>query len=198
MNEKEKMISGQLYNSADKELVELRCKVRKMTEKYNKINVSKISKREKLLKKIVGELGENVDISPNVYFDYGFNTYIGDNSYFNFNCTFLDCAPIKIGNNVFVGPNVSFLTPLHPLVATQRNIKFKQKGNVELIEYAKSITIGNNVWIAGNVTINAGVTIGNNCVIGSGSVVTKDIPNNFIAYGVPCKPIIEIGTNDIM
>lgn len=111
---------------------------------------------------------------------------------FNFNSVFLECGPITIGDNVFVGPNVSFFTPVHPRVAEERNMRIAPDGRIQLLEYAKPITIGSNVWIGGGVIINPGVTIGGNVVIGSGSVVTRDIPLEVIAAGVPCRVIREI------
>ena len=141
-------------------------------------------------------MGENVYINQNINFDYGYNTYIDDNSYFNFNCTFLDCAEIRIGKNVFVGPNVSFLTPVHPLLAKERNINIDENGNKYILEYCKPINVGDNVWIGGGAIVNPGVSIGNDTVIGSGSVVTKDIPSGVVAAGVPCRVIREITESD--
>ena len=108
-----------------------------------------------------------------IQFDYGCFTSIGTNSYANFNFTCVDCCPVTIGENVFLGPNVSLLTPIHPLRWQERNQYVKQDGTPTDTEYAKPITIGNNCWIAGNVTICGGVTIGAGCVIDAGSVVTK-------------------------
>ena len=110
--------------------------------------------------------------------DYGYNIEIGDNFYSNHNLIILDAGKVKIGDNVFIAPNCGIYTAYHPIDIVQRN-----KG----LEYASNVRIGNNVWIGGNVTILPGVTIGDNCTIGAGSVVTKDIPSNSIAYGNPCK-----------
>ena len=110
--------------------------------------------------------------------DYGYNIEIGENFYANHNLIILDAGKVKIGDNVFIAPNCNIYTASHPVDIIQRN-----KG----LEYANPVKIGNNVWIGGNVTILPGVTIGDNCTIGAGSVVTKDIPANSIAYGNPCK-----------
>ena len=131
-----------------------------------------------------------------VQFDYGCFTSIGTNFYANFNFTCVDCCPVTIGENVFLGPNVSLLTPIHPLRWQDRNQYVKQDGTLADKEYAKPITIGNNCWIAGNVTICGGVTIGDGCVIGAGSVVTRDIPPNSLAVGVPCHVVREITEAD--
>ena len=131
-----------------------------------------------------------------IQFDYGCFTSIGTNSYANFNFTCVDCCPVTIGENVFLGPNVSLLTPIHPLRWQERNQYVKQDGTPTDKEYAKPITIGNNCWIAGNVTICGGVTIGAGCVIGAGSVVTRDIPPNSLAVGVPCHVVREITEAD--
>jgi maltose O-acetyltransferase len=131
--------------------------------------------------------GEDIYIEPPFRCDYGTNTTIGNNFYANFDCVFLDVAPIVIGENVMFGPKVNLLTPGHPIDAVIRNSG---------LEFGKKITIGDNVWIGGNAVVNPGVTIGNNTIIGSGSVVTKDIPDNVIAAGNPCKIIREITNED--
>lgn len=182
MTEKEKMLSGEYYNASDTILNEERIFIQKMMNKYNNINPTQNKKRTNLLKKMLGQVSENICIMPPIYFDYGKNTYIGKNFYANFDCIFLDVNKITIGDNVLLGPRVCLFTATHPL-----NKEERRKG----LEYGKSITIGNDVWIGGNTVINPGVTIGDNVVIGSGSVVTKDIPSGVIAAGNPCKIIRE-------
>lgn len=127
-----------------------------------------------------------------IFFDYGCNTRIGEKSYANFNFTVLDCAPVSIGNNVFIGPNVSILTPMHPLRWQERNMFEKPDGSLTDLEYAKPITIEDNCWIAGNVTICGGVTIGAGSVIGAGSMVTRDIPQGVVAVGNPCRVLKKV------
>ena len=123
-------------------------------------------------------------------------TQMGENSYANFNFTCLDCAPVTIGKNVFMGPNVSLLTPVHPMRYQDRNMYRREDGVMTDKEYARPIVIGDNCWLAGNVTVVGGVTIGEGCVIGAGSVVTKDIPAGMFAAGVPCKVLREITEED--
>ena len=131
----------------------------------------------------LGHLGEHSHIRPGARFDYGVNTYIGDGSFFNFGCVFLDVCPIRIGSTVLVGNNVQFLTPTHPINVQDR---------INFWEGALPITVDNNVWIGGGVIILGGVTIGENAVIGAGSVVTKDVPENTIVAGNPARIIRTI------
>ena len=198
MTEKEKMISGEIYISSDKELSKARAEARDYSQAFNKTTELDGDKRKAILHNLLGHLGEKSIISPNIYFDYGFNTYIGDHCYFNFNTTFLDCAEIKFGNNILVGPNCSFLTPFHPMHGLERRPIQADDGTWYTPEYAKPIIIGNDVWICGNVVINGGVTIGNGSVIASGSVVTKDIPSYCFAAGNPCKVIRKITDDDFI
>ncbi|MDO5601218.1 MAG: sugar O-acetyltransferase [Oscillospiraceae bacterium] len=187
MTEREKMCSGQLYDPADPELAALRAKARQLAARYNRTREVKTRLRQKLLHSLLGSSGEYCEFTPPFRFDYGCNTYVGDRCFFNFNCTFLDCAEIHIGDDVFVGPNVSFLTPMHLLLAEQRNMRRFADGSWHDLEYALPITIGDGVWLAGGVTVNPGVTIGSGAVIGSGSVVTKSIPPQVLAAGAPCR-----------
>lgn len=187
MNEKEKMINGYGYNPCDKTLFDDRIRVKTLCWEYNKLSPKEIDKKKDLIKNIVGKCGENFCIEPSFQCDYGYNIELGENFYSNHNLVILDCAKVKFGNNVFVAPNCGFYTACHPVNAEKR---------INGIEYAMSITVGNNVWIGGNVAVLAGVTIGDNTVIGAGSVVTKDIPSNVIAVGNPCRVLKEI-TEDL-
>ena len=190
MTEKEKMISGKIYDPSDKELTQLRQNAHRLCTEYNVLPETD-EKRGEVLKSL-GINGSAFYLQGPVQFDYGCFTTIGVNSYANFNFTCVDCCPVTIGDNVFMGPNVSLLTPMHPLRWQDRNQYAKPDGTMTDKEYAKPITIGNNCWIAGNVTVCGGVTIGDGCVIGAGSVVTRDIPPNSLAVGVPCRVIREI------
>ena len=136
-------------------------------------------------------MGENVYLQGPVQFDYGCFTEIGKNTYANFNFTCLDCAPVKIGNDVFIGPNVSLLTPVHPIRFQDRNMYRRADGVYADREYAKPNTIGDNCWLDGNVTVCGVVTIGSGKVIGAGSVVTLDIPAGVLAAGDQCRDIRE-------
>lgn len=172
MTEKEKMISGKIYDPSDKELTQLRQNAHRLCTEYNVLPETD-EKRGEVLKSL-GINGSTFYLQGPVQFDYGCFTTIGVNSYANFNFTCVDCCPVTIGDNVFMGPNVSLLTPMHPLRWQDRNQYAKPDGTMTDKEYAKPITIGNNCWIAGNVTVCGGVTIGDGCVIGAGSVVTRN------------------------
>jgi len=184
MNEKQKMLAGELYNANyDENLIKERIKAKEICHIYNKLKPSNIKKRENLIKKLFGVTGKQFFIEQDFWCDYGYNIFIGENFYMNHNCVILDCAKVEFGDNVFIAPNCSFYTAGHPIDVEARN-----KG----LEFAKPIKVGNNVWIGGNVTVLPGVTIGNNVTIGAGSLVTKDIPDNVIAYGNPCRVIKNI------
>ena len=195
MTEREKMISGQLYNPADPELVELRHKAHRLCTQFNQTFETDEATRCAILRDLLGE--ENFDEDEHyfqgpIYFDYGVNISIGKNFYANFNLTILDVCPVKIGDNVMFGTGVSLLTPVHPLKFKERNPRKDSNGDLYVLEYAKPIIIEDNCWLASNVSVVGGVTIGAGSVIGSGSVVTKNIPANSFAAGNPCKVIKEI------
>ncbi|MBP3856962.1 MAG: sugar O-acetyltransferase [Ruminiclostridium sp.] len=196
MTEKEKMIAGKIYDPADSELLELRALAHRLSAEYNLTFETETEKRAGLMNRLVPKAANGVYLQGPVQFDYGCFTEIGENSYANFNLTVLDCAPVKIGKNVFIGPNVSILTPVHPLRFQDRNMYRRADGVMTDREYAKPITICDNCWIAGNVTICGGVTIGEGTVIGAGSVVTRDIPAGAVAAGVPCRKIRDITDAD--
>ena len=188
MTEKEKMLLGKIYNANyDKELLEERKIAQDLCFEYNNLRPSDSEKRKELIKKIVGKAKENFLIEQPFWCDYGYNIEIGENFYSNHNLIILDGNKVKFGDNVFIAPNCSFYTAGHPLDVERRN---------QGLEYAKPITIGNNVWIGGNVCVLPGVTIGDNVVIGAGSVVNRDIPSNTVAVGNPCKVIKEILWNN--
>ena len=198
MTEKEKMLSGQLYDPTDPELVALREKAHILSKRYNDTVETQEDEREEIMRELAPLAAESAYLQGPVQFDYGCFTSFGENFYANFNFTCLDCAPVKIGDNVFMGPNVSILTPVHPLRWQDRNLYTKPDGSMTDKEYAKPITIGDNCWLGGNVTVCGGVTIGSGSVIGAGSVVTKDIPAGVLAAGVPCRVIREITDEDRM
>ncbi len=195
MNEKEKMLTGKIYDPTDEELTKLRTKAHRLSQRYNTL-FEDDELRDTVIDELIPNKGKGVYLQGPVYFDYGVFTSFGENCYANFNFTVLDVCPVNIGNNVFFGPNCSLMTPMHPFRWQERNIKFKEDGTAYGDEYAKPINIGDNCWIAANVVITGGVTIGEGCVIGAGSVVTRDIPANSLASGNPCKVIREITEKD--
>ena len=183
LNEKEKMLSGELYDAGDAALVEERQRSKDLCFRYNQIQPSKMKERKGIIKTLFGKVGKMFLIEQPFFCDYGYNIEIGENFYTNVNVVILDCAKVTFGDNVFIAPNCGFYTVNHPLDTETRN-----KG----LEYALPITVGNNVWIGAGCSILPGVTIGDNAVIGAGSVVVKDIPANVLAFGNPCKVIKEI------
>lgn len=184
LSEKQKAAAGQLYDANyDQELINERIVCKDLCFAYNSLRPSDTEARTALLKKLLGKTGKSFLIEQPFYCDYGYNIEIGENFYANVNCTILDGAKVRFGDNVFIAPGCGFYTAGHPLDAEQRN-----KG----LEYAYPITIGNNVWIGAQCSILPGVTIGDNSVIGAGSVVTKDIPANVVAVGNPCRVIKQI------
>ena len=197
MTEKEKMYAGKVYDPFTEGMPEDRAKAHRLCKLYNDTFDTETEKREEILKSLLPHRGESVYIQGPIYFDLGYNITIGKNTYANFNFTVLDEGLVTIGENVFIGPNVSFLTPIHPLRFEDRNSFFNAKtGNVTNLERAGAITVGDNCWICGNVTVCGGVNIGAGCVIGAGSVVTKDVPPNSLAAGNPCRVIREITEKD--
>lgn len=184
MTEKEKMLKGELYQSFGKELTEERLRAKELCFDFNNARPSDIKEKNRIIETLFGKIGKNFWIEFPFVCDYGYNIIAGDNLYINHNCTVLDCATVTFGNNVMIAPNVGIFTAGHPL-----DPKLRHK---DLLEFAYPITVGNNVWIGANVIILPGVSIGDNSVIGAGSVVTKDIPENSVAIGNPCKVIKKI------
>ncbi|MDD2353698.1 MAG: sugar O-acetyltransferase [Atribacterota bacterium] len=185
--QKEKMLSGKPYLAFDEELLQERQYAKEQIFKFNSLNPNDIEKRNKIIRNMFGKTKETFFIEPPFRCDYGYNIEIGNNFYSNYNLIILDCAKVIIGDNVMLGPNVGIYTAGHPLHHETRNT---------LYEFAFPVTIGDNVWIGGNVVINPNVNIGKNTVIGSGSVVIKDIPDNVIAVGNPCKVLRKITEDD--
>lgn len=186
--EKEKMLAGKIYDANyDQELIDARADAKELCYDFNHARPSEEAKRQGIIRQLLGKTGNQFEIAGPFYCDYGFNIEIGEHFYANHNLVILDGAKVTFGDDVFVAPDCGFYTAGHPLDADRRN-----KG----LEYAKPITVGNNVWFGGGVKVMPGVTIGDGAVIGGGSVVTKDIPANMIAFGNPCKPIREITEAD--
>lgn len=179
-----RMVAGSLYKG-NAEDAKLHQEAFIKSREYNLTLPTEMDKRRAIIQSLFGSTGKNFYIEPTIRVDYGFNIHIGDHFYANFDCVFLDVAPIIFGDNVFVAPRCCFYTAGHPISSSVRNTN---------LEYGYPIRVGSNVWFGGSVVVNPGVTIGSNVVIGSGSVVTKDIPDGVVACGNPCKvkrPITE-------
>lgn len=188
MTEREKMLAGFLYDCGDKELLSQWHKAKDLVRDYNRTDSANIIEKERILNALLGGRGKNLWITAPFYVDYGNNIYFGDHCEVNMNCTFLDDNKITIGNNALIAPNVQIYTAFHPTNALERFGTSKEDGSFAFCKTQTApVTIGDNVWIGGGVIIMPGVTIGNNVVIGAGSVVTKDIPDNAIAFGNPCR-----------
>lgn len=178
LTEKEKMLSGQLYNPLDKTLLAERRKARELLHIFNQTAVE--SERLQAQRQLLSASVKNVWIEAPFFCDYGYNIKAGSRVFFNFNCVVLDVAQVIIGENTLIGPAVQIYTALHPMDAAERRT---------LQETAKPVTIGKDVWIGGAAVICPGVTIGDGAVIGAGSVVTKNIPAGMFAAGNPCRVI---------
>ena len=192
MTEKEKMLQGLPYNSRDVELLNWYHQARALLLQYNQLDSKATFERQKILQKLLGNLGLGVWIEAPFFCDYGQLISIGDNTFVNTNCIFLDNNSITIGKNCLIAPYVQIYTAYHPLKASERIIKNPEKGSASYLTQSKAVSIGDNAWIGGNTVIMPGVNIGNNVTIGAASVVTKDIPDNVLALGNPCKIIKEI------
>ena len=176
-----------MYDAAIPELIEQLLSTRDKIFELNHLRPSQLKKKNSFGKSLVLHPKIHKSYRLSFFCDYGHNIHLGKNFFANYNCVMLDEAPITIGDNVFIAPNVSFYTAGHPSDVERRN---------EWLEYAWPITVGNNVWICGGVTITPGVTIGDNSIIAAGSVVTNDIPSNVIAGGNPCRVIRTITEKD--
>ena len=181
--ERQKMLAGADYDASDAELSKLRLRARQITRAYNSTTEAERDVRRTLLNRLLGQMPPKIEIEPPFRCDYGTNIILGQNFYANFGVVMLDCAPITIGENVLLAPNVQLYTAKHPLDPEVR---------LTGLESAAPITIGDNVWIGGGAIVLPGVTIGDNVTIGAGSVVTRDIPSNVIAAGNPCCVIREL------
>lgn len=198
MTEKEKMLAGKIYDPTVQELLTLRQRAHKLCKLYNDTFEEDTEERAKILAELIPNMENSGYLQGPIFFDYGVFTKLGKNFFANFNLTVLDVCPVTIGDNVFLGPNVSILTPKHPLRYQDRNPYKTEGGRVTDKEYGAPITIGDNCWIAGNVTILAGAVIGSGCVIGAGSVVTGKIPDNSLAYGNPARVVRQITEADAL
>lgn len=198
MKEEAKIMAGVLFAPGDSELKAIKLKTHKLNIDYNATYEDESEKRAKILSQMLGELGEGSFIQGPIYFHYGIHTKIGKNFFGNFNLTIQDDANVTIGDDCRFGPNVTIVTPIHPMLKDERKCMETAEGKKLSLCYAKPVTIGNDCWFGASVTVCPGVNIGDNCVIGAGSVVTRDIPANCFAAGVPCRVIRELSEKDSM
>lgn len=181
------MVLGKLRSSKDNEIISLSMKSQLLIERYNITSVRDIDTRTEILKELLGKIDGKCTIKPPFHCDYGKFIEIGDGTFINCDCIILDACKVKIGKNVMIGPRTCIFTSSHPIYAPVR---------ISGYNISKPINIGDDVWIGGCVVLNPGVSIGKGSVIGSGSVVTKDIPENVIAFGNPCCVIRNINDKD--
>lgn len=182
--EREKMLNGELYLATDEELTKMHFKARQLIRSFNHFTEpEEVSMRIDIVRRLFGKVGSNFTVKPPFYCDYGCHIFAGGNLYINYDCTILDCNRVYLGNNVLLAPKVQIYTSHHP---TDPELRLTGK------ELASPVTIGDNVWLGGGVIVCPGVTIGNNVTIGAGSVVTKDIPDNVVAAGNPCRVIKSV------
>jgi len=181
--EKQKMLSGELYNPYDKQLSDDRVRARTLLKSYNEICGDRQDEISRILRELIPKAGVGLWIQPPFYCDYGYNIKTGENVFLNFNCVILDVMQVVIGSRTLLGPHVQIYTATHPM-----NFQLRATG----LEFAKPIVIGEDVWIGGNAIICPGITIGNRSVIGAGSVVTRDIPSDVFAAGNPCRVIRSV------
>lgn len=180
---RELMEAGEPYIAADPELAEMTARAQDLMAAYNATTVRQGPLRRQLLTELLGEVGEDVEVRPPLFVDYGRYLTIGARSFVNYGLVALDVARITIGQDVQIGPNVQLLTPTHPVEPQARRDKW---------EAAEAITIGDNVWLGGGVVVCPGVTIGADTVVGAGSVVTKDLPAGVVAVGNPARVIKKV------
>ncbi|WP_370012504.1 sugar O-acetyltransferase [Nocardia cyriacigeorgica] len=182
--QKQRMLSGQLYRDNDPELVAERRRAQALCDEFNRTGPDETDRRDDVLRRLLGKLGEGSWIMPRFQCDYGYLIEIGANSFLNYDAILLDCAPITIGDDVSIGPRCQLLTALHPMEDHELR---RQRW-----ESAAPIAIGNNVWFGGGVIVCPGVTVGDDTVVGAGSVVTRDLPGRVFAAGNPARVIREL------
>jgi len=182
--ERDKMLSGELYDPLDPDLVARRVRARDLCQALNASAEADTEQRRQVLVSLFGSGGESVWMQPPFYCDYGENIHLGERVFFNFNCVVLDVCPVRIGSFTLFGPAVQIYTTMHPLDALQRRRE----------EYGKPVVIGADVWVGGGAIILPGVRIGSRTVIGAGSVVTRDIPHDVFAAGNPCRVIRKLAS----
>lgn len=176
----ERMLAGDLYIADDPEIARRQRRAMQLAARYQDVFLKDSGEARSVLAELLGSVGEDVEVRPPLYVDFGSNVIIGARTFVNYHLTALDVARITIGEDCQIGPNVQLLTPTHPVEPRPRRDK---------LEAALPITIGDNVWLGGGVIVCPGVTIGDNSVIGAGAVVTKDVPADVVAVGNPARPV---------
>jgi len=178
-----RMLAGEMYLASDPVLVEEQQRCFLLMEQYNAASLTELEIRDRLLRELVGSVGEGVVVRSPVHFDYGTHTSIGDRTFINYGAVILDVGRVTIGSDVQIGPNVQLLTPIHPMDAAERRAGW---------EAQKPVSIGDGVWLGGGVIVCPGVRIGEDTVIGAGAVVTRDVPPGVFAAGNPCRVIRDL------
>ncbi len=188
MTQRERMERGLLYDPNDREILRAQTECAALLRQYNALGQGDEARMAQLLKEMFAEAGEGCYLQPPLYANWaGKNVFLGSKVYANFCLTLVDDAPIRIGDNTMIGPNVTITTATHPIRPDLR-----EKG----IQYNREVHIGRNVWLGAGVTVLPGVTIGDNSVIGAGALVSRDIPANVVAVGVPCRVLRPISEHD--
>lgn len=197
-NDWERMIAGKLYNSSSQDIEKQHTQGLVRCDRFNRISLWRAKAKQHALEKLIPSAKEGgLAVFAPFYCEYGVNIHVGRECFINYSCTFLDVAPITLGNGVWIGANVTLATPNHPFLAEERLNADYPDGRHDL-EYSAPITIKDGCWICSGVTICGGVTIGENSIVAAGSIVTRDIPPNSIAAGVPAKVLREIDEEDRM
>ena len=198
VKEEERIFQGIVFCPGDPELVALKLRTHNLNVDYNNTYEDEYEKRAAILGEILGEMGEGTRIQGPIAFHYGKHTKIGRNFFGNFNLTIQDDGEVTIGDRCNFGPNVTIVTPIHPMVPEERNALLGPDGKPKRLCYAKPVHIGSDVWLGANAVVCPGVTIGDGCVSGAGAVVTRDVPPRTFAAGNPCRVIREITEQDSM
>ena len=198
MTEEEKIFAGQLYCPTKPELKALKRKAHKLNLDYNRLYEDETEERSRIIRELLGAVGEHTFFQGPITFHYGSHTKVGSHVFVNFNFTVQDDAEVTIGDHCDIGPNVTIVTPCHPMLPDERAAMPDEQGNATRFCWAKPVHIGNHCWFGANVVVCPGVCIGDGCVIGAGSVVTRDIPPMSFAAGNPCRVIRTLTERDSM